>query len=410
MTPYYDLLAIAGQEKTPFRKYAWPALLLLAFLFLTGYHLGFYDAIKLVDANDVYSYLKISSAAPSLPSEPVPFHFAQRFIPHYLVGYAAAAMGIRLETSYFIFNIILVAFIFTLSARLLFRRGKPYGLTLLAFALMALSPYAFRLNLLVPGMLADMVYSLGLVLCLTGLAEKKMYLLFFGAVLAATGKQMILLVLPGLLLYTFFVVSRTCEKWKALVVCVSLAALVLGYNSLLAVLSSGFAGRNTIDGRVIFSLFPWLLSPDFSVFAFAEHLLRVFLPAVPFVMLLAKALEGGEKRELFALENGAILLIILGPAAYAFFPGPAVQMQNQSRYTASAVLPMALLALNAIPAGRLSLGKKDLFMLAPILMAYSYHHKYCFPQATPEIFLFVQLASLAGFFSWLTLRFPSVKI
>lgn len=393
-------------KNVPFKTYALAAGFFLAFLLLTGARQPLMDAVKLVDANDVHSYLKISGAAPALPSDTIPYHFAQRFVPHYLAGYASRFFHISLETSYFVFNLVLLSAVMLLAARLLFGQGRPYGVTLLAFALAALAPYAFRLNLLVPGMMADLVYLLGLVLCLRGLMGGKIWPVFAGALLAATGKQMILLTLPGLLLYTFVVFGRSRGKAAALGICAALAAATLGANSLLAFFSSGFAGKNTIDGSVVFSLFPWLLSDRFTVYALSEHLLRTFLPAVPFVMLIAAAAKGRGKDEILTWENAALALVALGPVAYAFLPGPAVQMQNQSRYTASAALPMALLALKIIPAGRYCLGKKDLLLLAPVLAAYSYHHKYCVPRSLPEVFLAVHLASLVCFFIWLKLRLP----
>lgn len=397
----------SSKEKKPgYRVYAFAAAAVFVFLLLTGARLPFYEAIKLVDANDVHSYLRISAAAPDFPGEPVAFHFAQRFIPHYCVGIFSRFTGLGLERTYHAFNFTLIAAMLLLFSRLAAGKARPAGIALLAFALAALSPYAFRLNFLVPVMLADMVFTVGLAVSLYGLQEKKVPAVILGALFAASGKQMALLVLPGLALYSYTVFAERFGRARSAAFAASLAAAVFLFNGLLARWSYSFAAENIIGGGVIFGLFPWLGSDLFSVPLLAEHVLRTFLPALPFIALACAGLRNGGLKAAFTAENAALLLIILGPMAYAFLPGPVLQMHNQSRYTGSVVLPMALLALNVLPAGGYRLAGKDLLLLAPLLAVYSYHHRYCWLQSAPGVFLGVHLFSLAGLFLWLRLRLP----
>lgn len=72
----------------------------MVFLYLTRYHLPFNEAIDWVQATDVYSYLVISSSASKLPTDTIPYHFSQRWIPHYLVGCLAQLFGMDMGLAY----------------------------------------------------------------------------------------------------------------------------------------------------------------------------------------------------------------------------------------------------------------------------------------------------------------------
>jgi hypothetical protein len=161
---------------------------------------------------------------------------------------------------------------------------------------------------------------------------------------------------------------------------------------------------------VLFALFPWLVSDQFSVSRFAEHISRVLVPLLPFIGILMLAWWRRIKvrevlRRLMAPENVALILMVLGPMAYAFLPGPQVQMGNQSRYVALSMLPMALLTLRCLPDVRLDFSWGDYLWLGFVLCGISYHHRYTAVQATPGIFAAVHLLSLLcllGWFAWKT--------
>lgn len=395
-------------RRPPFKRIFSVVAFVFCFLIVTGRHLSFFQAITSVDATDTYSYLNISNAAPGFYSEPIPYHFAQRFIPHYVVGTVSNLLNCELGEAYYVANILLLAAILGLSLRLLFRQNKSSSITVFVFALMAFSPYAFRLNILIPAMLADLVFVLGLTVCLTGLFEKKLFAVVLGMLFAATGKQMILLVLPGILLFFYSAFRERLGTGKTMLFGCALIVTTLEFNSLLALYSASFAFKNFITGDVVFSVFPWLFSDKFTVVLFLEHIFRVILPTIPFVMLIWAVRERNVLSDSFTLENAALLLIILGPMAYAFLPGPLLQMQNQSRYTASAVFPMALLTLNLLPRVEYQFSRADFAFLAVIAVAYSYHHKYCVFPSAPGVFLGIHLISLAMLLGWLKFRLPAL--
>lgn len=390
------------------RIYVLTSLVFIAFLVVTGSRFPFYDAIKWVQANDVYSYLKISSASPGFPTEPIMAHFAQRFIPHYFVGAVAVFLHLPLELVYRIFSISIAIATLFLSARLVLRYAKNMGVGLLVLGVAVLGPYSFRLNILVPGMIADQFYILGLVLCLIGLFERRLWAVFTGIVLSAIGKQMVLLILPGVGLFLFATYKECLGISRAGLLSLSAVGAGFAVYMALIVLSSGFSGQNIVSVQGTLSVFPWLFSDSFSFFRLFDHVLRTSLPGMPFILLIWAGCRAQEKCTLLTLENVAILLIISGPIAYAFFPGPIVQMQNQSRYAAYSAFPMAMLTLNLFPRASCSFKKIDVLLLALIGGAYSYHHKYCAFPVSPKVFLLVHLSGLLMFFAWLKLRFPKL--
>jgi hypothetical protein len=163
---------------------------------------------------------------------------------------------------------------------------------------------------------------------------------------------------------------------------------------------------------VLISFIPWLFSDHFSIRLLLEHLIRIFIPLVPFLLILLitpKSIDGLSKNTVKLctfkfFELLANCLLIAGPLVYALLPGPMVQMGNQSRYVATAMLPMALLTIIVLPKFRVRFQWVDIIALSGVLMALSYHHRYTFVQATPIALLVTQMLGLVGLAAWLLLR------
>jgi len=357
---------------------------------------------------DVYSYLHISGSAPGLPAERIAYHFSQRWIPHYLVGIVAVLFSVDLGMVYTL-AVLFLTFSIAWTSFGVLQRGTPHaGFACLLFLIVSLSAFSYRLVIFVPGLLIDLVCVLGLAITLSGLVNRKFGWILFGMVVATLGKQLSLLLLPGVLLYTLAVFGRAEGKRAALIKCFCIGAVTVGTYALLIATSAHFAYPNSITRTVLFALFPWLVSAQFSISAFAEHISRVLVPLLPFLGMLTLAwwrriTMREAMRRLMGPENVALILMVLGPMAYAFLPGPQVQMGNQSRYVALSMLPMALLTLRCLPDVRLGFSRGDCFWLGVVLCGISYHHRYTAVQATPGVFAAVHLLSLLcllGWFAW----------
>lgn len=383
---------------------------LLVFLYLTRYHLPFIEAIDWVQATDVYSYLVISSSAPNLPAESISFHFSQRWIPHYLVGCLAGFLGMDLGLAYGLTNGAVVASILVLAWGIILQVARDQILGILIFLLLALSVFSFRLYIFVPGLFADLVYVLGLTVALRGCIGRQYSLIVLGMLVATTGKQLSLLVLPGLALYIYVAWKGLLGRTKAFFMGTMLSLVVIAFYQFLIYTSAGFALPNSITGNVLFAFFPWLVSNHFTLGLLSEHVFRILLPLLPFMLIwaLAPGALSDKVRVLGAGEAVAWILLILGPMAYAFLPGPEVQMGNQSRYVGSVMLPMAILVLKTLPDVKLRLRLADGVVLAAVLLVLSYHHRYTVLQASPVVFLAAQLVGMGVLACWMITRKATV--
>lgn len=380
------------------------------FLLLTKYHLPFNEAIAWVQATDVYSYLVVSAAAPNLPTESIAFHYSQRWLPHYLVGCMAVFGDMELERAYSISSGAIVVSLLVLVWVILLQVARDQTLGILIFLLLALSVFSVRLYILVPGLISDLIYVLGFGVALGGCIARRYSMIILGMLLATTGKQLSLLVLPGIALYIYVIWRNELGRVRALSMGIMLSLVVIAYNQLLIYTSAGFALPNSITGNVLFSFFPWLLSDRFSLRLLSEHVFRILLPLLPFILIWGLA-PGALVHKAQTLRTGeplALMLMILGPMAYALLPGPEVQMGNQSRYVASVMLPMAILVLKTLPDIKLQLRWVDYLVLSAVLLILSYHHRYTLLQATPVVFLATQLAGLFVLACWMIKRKASI--
>jgi hypothetical protein len=383
---------------------------LLFFLYSTRYNLPFIDSINWVQATDVYSYLVISSSAPNLPTESISFHFAQRWMPHYLVGCVAALLDIELGLAYGLISGVIVASLLVLAWSILLQVARDQTLGILIFLLLALSVFSFRLYIFVPGLFADLVFVLGLAVALKACLVRSYGMVLVGMLVATTGKQLSLLVLPGLALYIYVVWGAQMGRAKAFFMGVLLTLVVIAFYQLLIYTSADFALPNSISSNVLFDFFPWAVSDRFTLGLLSEHVFRILLPLLPFILVWGMA-PGVLTQKLHVLSAGELLawmLMILGPMAYAFFPGPEVQMGNQSRYVGSVMLPLAILVLKTLPDVKLRLRLADYAVLATVLLVLSYHHRYTMLQATPVAFLAAQLMGMGALACWMIIRKTAV--
>lgn len=387
----------------------------LVFLYATRYQLSFKEAIDWVQATDVHEYLVIASSAPAFPGERISVHFSQRWIPHYLVGFLSSFFRMELASVYSLANLTVLASILFLTLRVLLKEARDEMFGLLLFLILALSAFSFRLNVFVPGLLADLVFVLGLTIALSGLASKNLMFILCGAIVATAGKQLSVLALPGLCLYVFVVFSAIHGKARAAMLAGLVCVATMGFYAFLVYSSAGFAVPNTMTISTLLSVIPWLFSDQFSVYLFLEHLVRIFIPLAPFFLILAlfpesRAPSNGEPKPnpLKTVEGWALGLLILGPMAYAFLPGPLVQMGNQSRYMVATMLPMALLVTKALPNARLELRRIDGAIVALVLCLISYHHMHSMIQSSQRIFGMVHLLGLVGLSAWMLLRRSSL--
>lgn len=386
----------------------------LCFLYATTLRKFGSDAINWVGATDAYSYLMMASFAPGFSTEQVAFHFAQRWVPHYLIGTFANVFGVDIYVGYALACFILCQFIFWIILDLLLKSTTDKKFAIVLFLLVVLSPFSLRLFIFVPELLADLVFMLGTAIVFFGLFRRNIWWIILGITIGTAGKQLFLLLLPGLALYLWNIYRITIGQKRAIIMAALVTMVTISIFYVLAMSSRSFAFENSITGKVLFAFIPWIFSEKFSISLFAEHLLRILLPLIPFlgmllIFWLSQYIKTGsaciEKlKSLCTIETIALSLMVMGPIAYAFLPGPLVQMGNQSRYVGINLMPMTLLTCRLLPHVRLQITKIDCCLLGGIICIFTYHHRYTFMQSTPGVFLMVHLIALAMFLLWFKSR------
>ena len=381
-------------------------VVIMLFLYITTYHLNFLDAVNWVQANDVYSYLTISKSAPAFPLEFISFHFSQRWIPHYIVGCIAKDLYINLDLAYAFFNGLLIFVILILFHNIVMRSACDKWLGNFMFLILSLSAFTFRLYIIAPGLLADLVFVLGLSLAIKGCLDERYEGIVLGLIIATTGKQFSLLLLPGFSLYIYSIWIKKKSRNFTLALVIVLVTVVIIFYMLLTNIASRFAFPNSLTPSIVFGFFSWVASDRYSTVLFFEHILRILLPLLPFIIFIAMVPSGPIKKIMLlsTKESSALLLIGLGPIAYAFFPGPEIQMGNQSRYIGLILLPVCMITLKIVTSIKFRLYLFDFIWLLTILLCLTYHHRYTLLQSVPMTTFVTQVIGLLGLLTWLIFR------
>ena len=146
------------------------------------------------NVDDGVDYRQMAAAAPGLPSHPIASAFTGRFAIHYLVGLIAYFAGLSLDEAYIlVWAVLMAALLLTIYA--LFR-WLAVGDFALCTALFVLNPYTLRPYILHPDMLQDLVFVLGLCVCLIGLRKQSTLGVLVGLVVAVLGRQTAIAVAP----------------------------------------------------------------------------------------------------------------------------------------------------------------------------------------------------------------------
>lgn len=373
--------------------------MLLAFLLLTNRF-----KVPHVWGNDVESYIAIAAAAPQFPERAVGSAYAGRWVPHWAVGALQGLTGLSLHATYWTVALGLVVGLLVVACAVFASADLSPGLGPIGVAAFALAPYAsIRATLTAPGLLQDLVFVLGLAVCLVGLLRVSPALVLGGIVLALCGRQTMLLVLPvaavWILIEPAWSASTRRRWWAAAVVGVGAAA----YAAILAV-AAGFDfpfGPDGLGDTVV-------LDPP-GLRAAASHLGRTAIPfvalgavlaAVAFVLARGRVRVGDVPRRVWlALAMWAAIVVqplLISPD----FPGFAF---NEQRLAGLGLLPFVLavvLALDvAVTRGLLGVRRTGSAIAAGVLAIASLSHIFTWigPSNLAQ-FLALQLAAAAVLF------------
>ena len=305
--------------------------LVIGFLLLSNRWLNWDAGKRFLLVEDVRSYELLAKSAPSLPAGDVPYHHAQRLFIHYIVGCFYKIFSLPIGVAYEIWAFLIAGAIVFVVDRILLRLKLELDARTAVLAVLLLNPYTFRYYFIVPGMIADLVFVLGLSITLLCLVDVSIGGLLAGLVLATLGRQAAILILPGILLWIIF--TKPWQKFdiqKRLLICASSVVAVIGVYRLTGMLVLPFTGAPQLTIHD-FDLMTWITGPLFTASGLFEHILRVFLPfCFPFALMIGAGVLKYWKRLPAEFWAGSIMF-----AATLFQPlmvNPKSMGHNESRH------------------------------------------------------------------------------
>ncbi|HEV3002776.1 MAG TPA: hypothetical protein VGW75_18710, partial [Solirubrobacteraceae bacterium] len=156
---------------------------------------------------DVLEYRKMAEAAPGTPDRDVGSAYTGRFALHYGVGLLAEATPLSVNGAYVAAWLVVAIALLAVLCALLSRTGPvPFAVGL---ALVVLNPYLLRGSATGMGTVQDLVFVLGLALCVLGLLRVRPAVVLAGLVLGILGRQSALLVAPAAALWMAF-----ADDWR----------------------------------------------------------------------------------------------------------------------------------------------------------------------------------------------------
>lgn len=366
------------------------ALILFGLLLLTNRYAAMPRDAGLVQrcCTDAVAYVGMARAFPQLPDEQPPtmrFHHAQRFALPWIAGGLARITPLSIDGSFRALTIGLALGVILLTLVLLRQVGASSATQSGMLALFVFNAYAFRFNLAFPWYVADTGFVFGLVLTLTGLMRGNTGVLLAGLLIAAVSRQTALLILPAILAWLAFVDDWSSKRIRVPLMVACLALVVGVYHATGRVAASFATGNTNIEK--LSGIFTWV-AHDFSTGTLLEFVARMFLPALP-VLLIGVALAVRHHTSLrtdlrFWLLVSMSAAIVAQPA----LAGPGVIGGNAPRLVMLGFVPLLVALAHVMSFNRFELPATPRFWAIFGTGAFlsSLHHIYSFLARDDSLF------------------------
>jgi hypothetical protein len=350
--------------------------LFVAILLVTNKWFNYDEAIRVMGADDTISYRAIAEAWPGLPSDPLPFHRAQRLAVPYVLGGIAGTLGCSLDSVFLGATLLSCAAVLLLMHKIFVSLALSATQRLLLFALLIFNPFVFRPYLAARFMVIDLVFITGLTLLLWGLLTNRGAATVLGIALAALGRQTALAVLPVV------VVWLNTGAWKARPARERLLFMLLLPSSALGIYCvTGLAASEVSEGSRNLEHLTGLL------YWFAHFWPREFRDLLEFVFrgltsstvtLMILGAVYARTRKLVTPPAFFWLLLVLVASIWAqpFLGGPAVTGGNIVRLCALGFVPLLTALAVLLSRSRIlsKASRSQLIILTLLIIAGSFHH------------------------------------
>jgi hypothetical protein len=349
-------------------------------LLLSNRWLTYEEGITLLKASDTRTYMALARSAPALEQHPdAEFHHLQRVAGPWVVGTFARITGVSHETSFLLFALLLILGFLYILHRILVTLGLEGHAYLLCMSLALFNPYVVRYYLAVPGMLADLIFVVGMGIAALGLLRGGFAAVAIGLTIAALGRQTALLTFPGFTLWFFLgeawqdrPLGKKC-LYSAIVLAIVTGVYVL--STYLARLMGSTGSNLSVWG----GLYRWLRD-SFDLGVLIELAIKAVLPLSFPLLILAGFARGTRQRIVDRRASLLCFFIIICLLSQPLLGDPTLFMSNMNRYS-SQVFIWALIPLVVALAKTKALRDIDPItygVLIASLVTGSFQHVYTF--------------------------------
>ncbi|OGX23481.1 MAG: hypothetical protein A2Y03_04875 [Omnitrophica WOR_2 bacterium GWF2_38_59] len=366
-------------------------------LFVTNKWLSWEVGNKYLMADDVRLYVKMAEKAPSVEYIGMRFHIAQRFFVNSIVGNLANFTGIGIAAVFsfmtFLCSIILIWYMH----KLLLLFDFSLHNYCLGMAFFIFNPYIFRYHALVPGLLHEIIFLIGVLVLIIGLIEGRMTKLITGCVLSVLARQTTVLMVPGLVLWILFG-SGWKEKHlkpRLFYAVLSVLSIIFTYFITSHVASLSLSESENLNHMI--GIIEWVQENGFNLSIISELILRTFMSHLLILSFIAAATIN--MRRYFVdvklpFEFWALIIMMLVVVSQPILAGPfhtGYPKGNGTRLGMMGIIPTLTafcFFIKSIKCWPERFDRKELIVFASGILLGSIHHMYTsFGPASSEGFL-----------------------
>lgn len=322
----------------------------LVFLFVTNSYFSYSESLH-YGAADGYFYNTISENFPKFPKEEVNYHYAQRFLIPYFVGFLSKILSANTFLVFRIVTILLILFILLLFIKINKQLKIKPEITFISVTILVLHPYLFRFYLATSTIITDLFFIfsfLGIIISIIKKNKINLYLFIF---ISLISRQTSLAFLISII-FIFILKKNKFLRNKDLFLILFMSIIVFFSINLLA---SYMTTNKTFPYQAVTGIIYYL----FFNFNFINFFTFIFFSTFGFFLLVLYYLffKQPKKKILYNEINIFILIssiiIILQP----IMGGPIITGKNVLRLTILC-LPAILILMNSYVEIKSNLTKK----------------------------------------------------
>ena len=322
----------------------------LFFFFLSNKYFLFSESLH-YGAADGYFYNIIAENFPKFPREEINFHYAQRFLIPYFIGFLSKIFSISAFLMFRIVTVLLMLCILVLFIKINKRLKIKPEIIFISFSILVLHPYLFRFYLATSTIIIDLFFILSFLGIIKSIIDKNRINLYLFIFIGLISRQTSLAFLIAII-FIFISKKNKFLKFKdfCLILLMSALALIMINRLTSNMFVSDAFPYQAITGIIHylffnFNLINFVIFIFFSVFGFFSIMIYYFLFKKQKSNFLYNEIN------IFILISS--IIIILQPV----MGGPIVSGKNIIRLTILC-LPAILIVTNSQVESKFNLTKK----------------------------------------------------